>query len=436
MSHQLARTVINRLNMQPAMLSVTHGDAAIEGLHYLAEADSREEERSAQESRVDLLAAFGYEAPGSDKPFAYADGIAFIPVSGLLINRFGCSWGWVTGYNFIRNQMNAALEDEDVKFIVYDVDSGGGEVAGCFELCDEIYASRAIKPSVAVVDSSCYSAAYAIGSSASRVIVAPSAGVGSIGVVAMHTSYKKMFDKVGIDVTFIYSGSHKVDGNPYEALPARVKADIQARVSKTREKFVALVARNRGLDPQAVFDTEAQCYGAEDGLMLGLVDAIAPPTGAVMGFIDEQSRSVTDDKENAMSGNAEQKPGAETSAASPENPAAPHAAPVASSAEQRNAERERIQGILNCEEAAERKELAEHLALQTDLSVEAARGILAAAPAKKAEPAAASPFTAAMDAGKHPNVGAESVVGERAEETAAERILKAQAAVTGVDLTK
>ena len=130
-------------------------------------------------------------------------------------------------------------------------------VAGCFELAAEIRASRDLKPSVAVVDAACYSACYALASSASKIVCTPSGGVGSIGVVAMHVDYSKMFQEAGVKVTFIHSGDHKVDGNPYEPLPASVKDDIQKSVDSTRTEFVALVATNKGLDTKVVFDTEA-----------------------------------------------------------------------------------------------------------------------------------------------------------------------------------
>ncbi|PZP55979.1 MAG: S49 family peptidase, partial [Delftia acidovorans] len=123
-------------------------------------------------------------APSSgNKPFAFSGGFAIIPIHGSLINRYGGYYhGYVTGYNFIRSQMNAALADPDVEAIIFDVNSNGGEAAGCFELANEIFASRAVKPSFSVVDSNAYSAAYALGSAATKMAVIPSGGAGSIGV--------------------------------------------------------------------------------------------------------------------------------------------------------------------------------------------------------------------------------------------------------------
>lgn len=89
------------------------------------------------------------------------------------------------------------------------------------------------------------------------------------------------------------------------------------------------------------------------------------------------------------------------------NPQAPVNAAV-SAADAAQAERDRISAILGDEEAGGRAALATHLALSTNLTAEQAHGVLAKAaketPQVAAQPAA-SPFVAAMNAGKHPDVG-------------------------------
>lgn len=99
-----------------------------------------------------LCTRYGAELATPGKPFAYAGGVAVVPIYGLLLNRFPGSIGMATGYDFIRGQLRAALADPDVSHIVFDIHSGGGMAAGCEELAQEIYRSREAKPSLAVVD--------------------------------------------------------------------------------------------------------------------------------------------------------------------------------------------------------------------------------------------------------------------------------------------
>lgn len=442
MSMQMARAVMDRMNLREALIA-PHYSGFMADLRQFAEANHDEQREQAAQARVELLGAYGYEPGEIDKPFAFANGVAIIPISGLLINRFGSSWGFVTGYNFVRTQINQAKADPDVELIVLDVNSCGGEAAGCFELADDIYAAREDKPILAVVDSNCYSAAYALGSAASKVVLTPSGGVGSIGVVAMHISVEKMLDKAGYDITFVYAGKHKVDGNPYQKLPADVKASIQDGVDKSYEKFVATVARNRGLDAQAVRDTEAQIFRADDALALGLIDAIQPPSQAVAAFISELSGSDQPEEPDPMSDNAT-KPGESAAAAAPANiDAAVQQARSAGMTEGANAERERTKAILSCEQASGKTKLAHELAFNTNLTVEQAQGILAAAAPEKTEaaapapaPAAAAPsaFERAMDGSRNPQVGADdtaSAPDPNSPHSAAQRILAAQSLATG-----
>lgn len=347
-----------------------------------------------------LCQTYGYSGSTRGKNFAFAEGTAIIPVHGTLINRFGgCYHGYMTGYNFIRRQRAEALADPDVERIIYDVNSRGGEAAGCFELADESFELRGKKPTLAMVDADCYSAAYAFASSADKISVTPSGGAGSIGVISMHADLSKLLDNVGVTISLITAGEHKADGNPFSALSPEVRASIQADVDDTRDKFVALVARNRGIDEKVVRDTEARTYSAEDALALNLIDEVATPAMAINSFINGPSGSGKE--ANVM------KPEEQANTPQPDANAA------------KTAERERIAGIMGCEAAQGKSKLANHLALSTDMSVAEATAILenaapetqaaAPAPAAPAVPAAptaeANAFKQAMDSGNNPGVG-------------------------------
>lgn len=340
--------------------------------------DMNEESMTAM--RDTLCQTYGYAASDHGKPFAFAEGTAIIPVHGSLINRFGGYYhGYATGYQFIRSQRAKAMVDPDVKRIIYDVNSPGGEAAGCFELADESFEMRGEKPTLAVVDSNCYSAAYAFASSADKISVTPTGGAGSIGVISMHADVSKLLDDFGVKITLITAGKHKADGNPFETLNEDVRKDIQADVDAFRDDFVALVARNRGLDEQAVRDTEARCYSAKDALALNLIDEVATPAKAVASFINGPSGSTIEGDEMSPEEQLQQT----------RNEAAA-------------AERTRMQGITTSEHAAKNPKLAQHLAFNTGMSVEEANSIMAAAAldipaqaqAPQTEPAAQTTQTA------------------------------------------
>jgi signal peptide peptidase SppA len=430
MSEYAARSALERMNLREVAVA-THYNGLEENMRLLAAAVPGEELPKFEARMSELCAAYGFSPSQQSKPFALSGGIAIIPVHGSLINRFGYSWGYVTGYNFIRSQASAAMQDEDVTGIIYDINSYGGEAAGCFECVEDLKNLTAGKPTMAVVDSNCYSAAMAIATAADKIVAIPSAGIGSIGVVMMHMDMSAMLDKVGVKVTFIHSGDHKVDGNPYEALPASVKKSMQIECDKSRDKFVALVAKNRGMEEKTVRDTEAACYRADDALALGLIDAVVQPSVAVQAFLDELSGSElsTTQKEPSMANEDKTKPGADDAARTQELATA--------AADARKAERARMSGITGCEEAKGKGQLASHLALNTEMSVDDAKAILkvsapeAAAAAPVTTPAAdtttttttaaaGNPFKEAMNAGKHPNVGTDDGTGAASDPSAPE----------------
>lgn len=380
MSEHAARSALTRMNLREQFFAPQFRENFANDMMSMMSANVEQEQIKQEQRRNELCEAYGFTRREQSKPFAFADGVAIIPVHGTLLNRFGGSWGYVTGYNFIRSQFNAAMADEEVKTILMDVNSFGGEAAGCFELAAQIAASRGKgKKIIAYVDSNCYSAAYALATAADKVIAIPSAGVGSVGVVAMHVDVSKFLEKMGMAVTFIHSGDHKVDGNPYEPLPKEVKADIQAGVDKSRAKFVAVVSQNMGLDSKVVYDTEARTYRADAAMELGLIHAIAEPTVGLQSIIDDDTES--DDGEFAKTTDT-------TKEQSMSTPETKENAGTVDAAAAKKAERERVSSILNCEEAKTRPNLARHLALNSDASAPDAIATLAAA---GVETAAAKP---------------------------------------------
>ncbi|PLP96962.1 S49 family peptidase [Cupriavidus pauculus] len=216
-------------------------------------------------------------------------GVAVIPISGTLVHKSGymrptCG---MTGYDGIRANLSMALEDQSVQAIMLDIDSGGGEVSGCFDLVDAIYGARGQKPIWSVLSESAYSAAYAIASAADKVVVPRTGGTGSVGVICAHVDFSKALAKDGIAVTMIHYGARKADGNEFNPLSEEALARYQADVDKMGELFVATVARNRKLSVAKVRGTEATTFLGVDGVEIGFADAVMAPDEAFRSLLAE-----------------------------------------------------------------------------------------------------------------------------------------------------
>ena len=220
-----------------------------------------------------------FSRKGRDCGYDVIEGIAVIPVQGTLVQKLGTlrPYSGMTGYDGIRASFLTAINDDAVKGICFDIDSPGGEVAGCFDLVDEIYAARGAKPIWSILSENAYSAAYALASAADRIIVPRTGGVGSIGVIVMHVDWSQRIKSDGVQVTIITFGSRKAESNPYEALSEEAKKAIQSDVDEMGRLFVSTVSRNRGIAERTIRDTEAACFLAADGVQLGLADQVASP---------------------------------------------------------------------------------------------------------------------------------------------------------------
>ena len=335
------------------------------------------------------------------KPFLFNNGLAFIPMRGTLVHRNGDPWYGTRGYDDIRREFDAAVADPDVAGIVFDIHSGGGMVYGNFELAEHIRKNRDEKPSLSVVNAGAMSGAYSLGSSAKRMVSTPSGDSGSIGVLTMHVDMSKALEKFGVAISLIHAGEHKVDGNPFNPLPDNVRADMQARLDGMWQKFISTVAVNRGMSEQAVRDTQARVYQADEAVKIGLVDAVMSPQDAIASFRAEVFGSSTNENRSTTMSDSKKNETVDAGKKDEqvENKTTDTTVDAGKKDEQVDAGaamQARCADITGCEEAKGREALANHIAFKTTMSVDEAKSMLAASP-KQSAATGKSPLDSAMD---------------------------------------
>lgn len=219
-----------------------------------------------------------------DHGYDVVAGAAVIPISGTLVQRTSSlrPYSGMTGYNGIRQALLSAVADPQVNRIALDINSGGGEVAGCFDLVDTIFELRGEKPISAILTESAYSAAYAIASAADRIYVPRTGGTGSIGVICMHVDLSRALTEAGVKVTFITSegADRKTDGHSEIPLSAEALAAFQSEIDEMGDLFHETVARNRGLAASKVRGMKAGTFMGARGVTAGLADAVMAPDAA------------------------------------------------------------------------------------------------------------------------------------------------------------
>jgi HK97 family phage major capsid protein/HK97 family phage prohead protease len=197
-----------------------------------------------------------------------------VPKTAIIENSSG--GGLVSVESFLAG-FRAAMADPNVKAIVLNIDSPGGEVSLVPELAAEILEARDTKPIIAVANTWAASAAYWIASAATEVIATPSGEVGSIGVWIAHEDISAAMEMMGIDKTLISAGKYKVEGNPYEPLSEEAAAEMQRGVDSYYAMFLKAVAKGRGVKVAAVRSGfgQGRMVMATEALDEGMIDGVA-----------------------------------------------------------------------------------------------------------------------------------------------------------------
>ena len=102
-------------------------------------------EREPFDHALDVAAVFGAQAVGrEDKDFAFDPeaGVAFIPVRGALVNRFGGAYSDLTGYQAIVRMAEAAGADPEVRGVVHRVVPQNGGQGAVREMIEQILKAR------------------------------------------------------------------------------------------------------------------------------------------------------------------------------------------------------------------------------------------------------------------------------------------------------
>jgi len=209
------------------------------------------------------------------------DKIAVISVEGAILTKEG----------FVKDQIDQARLDENVKAVVLRVDSPGGSVSASDYFYHHLSKLRteSKKPIVvsmgSIAASGGYYVAMAAGKTEKTIFAEPSCFTGSIGVMIPHYNVAGLFEEFGIEEDAIVSHRLKNMGSLGRQMTDEEKKIFQTLVDEGFARFKEIIRDNRtqfGEDPEALDKiATGQVYTAQQAKENGLIDEIDFIEGAI-----------------------------------------------------------------------------------------------------------------------------------------------------------
>jgi serine protease SohB len=162
----------------------------------------------------------------------------------------------------------------DADEVVLRLESPGGTVTGYGLAAARLQRLRAAKIKLTIaVDQVAASGGYMMAAAADRIIAAPFAMIGSIGVVAQIPNVNRILKKNDIDVEVMTAGEYKRSVSIFGEITPQGREHFQGKLEETHEAFKRLIA---DLRPAVAIGEvgNGDVWLARDALALGLVDEL------------------------------------------------------------------------------------------------------------------------------------------------------------------
>jgi len=202
--------------------------------------------------------------------------IAVIDVKGSITSdedTFGSTGNANSGA--IVKLIRAAEKDENVKAIIIDLDTPGGEVTASDEIYHELKLCK--KPVVAMMNTMAASGGYYVACGADRIVANRNTMTGSIGVIISTVNVSELLDWAKVKPEFYTSGKMKTMLNPAKPTTEEESQVIQELVMDAYNDFAGIVSEARKIPLEKITEGElgdGRVFDGKQALENGLVDEL------------------------------------------------------------------------------------------------------------------------------------------------------------------
>lgn len=175
----------------------------------------------------------------------------------------------------IKNALEQAVQDKNVKAVVLRINSPGGEVTASDILYNAVKKAAKEKPVVVYMDSMAASGGYYVACGATKIIASETTLTASIGVIMETMNYHELFGKVGLSMATFTSGAFKDSLSGARPMRDDEKAYIQNLVTQMYDRFLGIVSEARGVPKDELKNVaDGRVVTGREALNAKLVDQI------------------------------------------------------------------------------------------------------------------------------------------------------------------
>ncbi|MDR1499305.1 MAG: signal peptide peptidase SppA [Rickettsiales bacterium] len=168
-----------------------------------------------------------------------------------------------------------ALKSSNIKGVILDIDSNGGDVVESEMLYTFFRELSKKKPMVAMIGGSGVSGAYIVAMASDYIVCYNTSIVGSIGVLVQTYEFTELAKKLGISLTNYKSSPLKAAPNPFEKTTPDVDMVISQQINDIYDYFLSIFIERRKIKiTEAQEIANGQIYTGRQALEYGLVDKI------------------------------------------------------------------------------------------------------------------------------------------------------------------
>ena len=248
----------------------------VDGLLYRDEVYAKAREKAGDVAELLYLQKY-LERAG--RPHAKGEKVALIYGVGAVqrgAGGFSPISGTAMGSDTVAGAFRAAREDDDVKAIVFRVDSPGGSYVASDTIWRETQLARkAGKPVIVTMGNVAGSGGYFVAMGADKIVAQPGTITASIGVLGGKLLTKGFWDKIGVTYDEVHTSDNGTMFTGAQDYTPKEWDKFQQWLDRVYVDFTSKVAAGRKLDKAKVLEiAKGRIWTGEDALGLGLVDAL------------------------------------------------------------------------------------------------------------------------------------------------------------------